>query len=307
MVLDEILLIMIFATTASLAAYVFAPGEEERALRKRIRELRLDHEDPDALEREVLAEPFSRRVLRPALERAVALLVRITPAGYQQRLQVRLREAGNPYGIGSLLLLKVSMTLLFPAALWLIAGARAGTLPLAAAFLFGWQLPDFMLARRAAARRREIARTLPDAIDLLSVSVEAGIGFDGAVQKVSERFAGPLSAEFAQYLKEVRLGRTREDALRSLAERVELPELKTFVAAVVQADRLGVSLSRVLRVQAEQLRQQRRQRAEEAAMKAPVKLVFPLVFFIFPSLLIVLLGPAVIRVMVTFSGGGPGQ
>src|SRR5690606_20026233 len=165
-----------------------------------------------------------------------------------------------------------------------------------------WILPEFWVSRLGTQRRATLSRALPDVLDLLSVSVEAGLGFDGAIQKVSEKFPDPTAAEFGEYLKEVRLGKTREEALRNLAERTGLPELKAFAAARIQADRLGVSLSRVLRVQSDQLRTQRMQRAEEAAMQTPIKMVFPLVFFIFPTIFVVLLGPAIIQLVTNFIG-----
>lgn len=284
---------LVFACTAGITALVLMPGEPTAVARKRLRALRRDTAPADALERQELAEPFTRRVLWPAWQRLAHAVWRHTPAGYRDRLRARLRQAGDPMSPAAFLLAKAAAVGSAGLA-WLAgAGGVAGLACLALA----WWSPDLWLARRAAARRDEIARSLPDVIDLLCVSVEAGIGFDGAVQKVSEKFGGATGAEFTQYLKEVRLGRSREEALRALVERVPLPELRSFAAAVIQAERLGVSLARVLRVQARQLRQRRRQRAEEHAMRVPVKLVFPLVFFIFPSLLAILLGPALIRIL----------
>lgn len=300
---SDLLVAAVFASAASVTAYLLAPDEAQAVTRKRLREIRLHTELPDALERQELSEPFAHRVLRPMAERLVGVLIRVTPAGYRQRLEHRLREAGNPMGVGTFVLTKATATALAALVLVPLLAQRQPLAGVAAAVL-GWSLPDLWLSRVTRARLREISRSLPDVIDLLSVSVEAGTSFDGAVQKVSEKFAGATAREFAEYLKEVRLGRSREEALRALADRVALDELRSFAAAVIQADRLGVSLSRVLRVQASQIRERRRMRAEEQAMRVPVKLVFPLVFFIFPSLLVVLLGPAVIRILTVLTGQG---
>ncbi len=156
--------------------------------------------------------------------------------------------------------------------------------------------PDAWLSRLIAARKKEMSLALPDILDMLTISVEAGLGFDAALSKVVKNFHGALSQEFFRFLQETQLGRSRRDAWRNLAERTNIPEVNSFVLAVLQADVFGVSIGKVLRVQAEEMRTKRRQRAEEIAMKAPVKVVFPLVLCIFPALIIVILGPAGIRI-----------
>lgn len=171
----------------------------------------------------------------------------------------------------------------------------------AAGTVLGLQLPEFWLSRTITRRKKALEKALPDVLDLLSVSVEAGLGFDGAVQKVSEKFSEPTSDEFGSFLKEVRLGKPRADALRNLAQRTGLPDMQTFVAAIIQADQLGVSLSKILRIQSEQMRIKRKQKAEERAMQTPIKLLFPLILFIFPTLFVVILGPLVISFLTTFS------
>lgn len=305
-----LLLWLTFMASATFVTFVVAPSEAEAITRKRIREVRIRAVDPDTVEEERLAEPFVRRVLVPLIEALVARLEKMTPTGVAAKLSRRLRRAGQPLTAGRFLLIKASAALLGGlAATGIVTISAAGTamwkslwIPVWVGVL-GWTLPEFWLSRLATQRRTQLARALPDVLDLLSVSVEAGLGFDGAVQKVSEKFSDPTAAEFGSYLREIRLGKTREAALRNLAERTELPDLKSFAAAVVQADRLGVSLSRVLRIQSEQLRTRRMQRAEEAAMQTPVKMVFPLVLFIFPAIFVVLLGPAVIHVLLTFTAG----
>ncbi|MEX2356006.1 MAG: type II secretion system F family protein [Thermaerobacterales bacterium] len=309
LLLENALLLLVFIGAATFTTFLLAPAEGDAILRKRIREVRLDTADPMTVEERELDEPFSRRVLLPALNRMFRLLERLTPAGVQDKIERRLREAGQPTTAGRYMFVRVTLVfvlagplvareaeaLLFgrPEILGLLVAGAAGGL--------GWVLPEFWLSRLVAQRRKDINKALPDVLDLLCVSVEAGLGFDGAIQKVSEKFGGPTGREFAEYLKEVRLGKTREEALRSLADRAGVPDLQSFAAAVIQADKLGVSLGRVLRLQSEQMRVRRRQRAEEQAMATPIKMLFPLVMFVFPAIFIVLLGPAVIHMMAVFA------
>jgi tight adherence protein C len=149
-------------------------------------------------------------------------------------------------------------------------------------------------------RKKEIIKSLPDAMDLLTITVEAGMGFDGALQKVAEKWSNELSKAFGKVVQEMRLGVIRRDALRNMANNMDVPDVTSFTAAIIQADQLGVSIAKILRVQSEQMRIKRRQRAEEQANKAPIKMLFPMVFLIFPALFVVLLGPAVIILMETF-------
>ena len=160
--------------------------------------------------------------------------------------------------------------------------------------------PDWVLTMKIRSRRESIRSDLPDALDLLAVSVEAGLGFDGAVTKLTEHMSGPLVDEFALTLNEIRVGEARQVALRKLAERVGAPELSNFVRAVIQADQLGISLGRILRVQAADTRHKRQAAAEEKAMKAPIKMLFPTVLLIFPAMFIVILGPAMLNILKVF-------
>ncbi len=185
--------------------------------------------------------------------------------------------------------------------------ARSGswTLPLVLQFvmipiglMFGYTLPEFWLGGRVRKRQHEILLMIPDALDLLTISVRAGLGFDGALGKVVEKLKGPLTEEFRRALAEIRVGKARRDALRDIVARTEVPALTNFIGAIIQAEQLGVSISKVLQVQSEQLRIERRQRAEAMAAKAPIKMLFPLVGCIFPSLFIVILGPAIILIMI---------
>ena len=162
--------------------------------------------------------------------------------------------------------------------------------------------PEFWLGRKIRARSMAMTLQLPDALDLLTISVEAGLGFDAALAKVVEKMYGPLVDEFRQALAEVRMGRSRRDALRDVATRADAQPVSNFIGAIVQAEQLGVPIAKVLQIQSNQLRIERRQRAEEAAAKAPVKMLFPMVGCIFPTIFIVILGPAVVTVMSGNSG-----
>jgi tight adherence protein C len=171
---------------------------------------------------------------------------------------------------------------------------------LAAMALGGLYLPNVWIKTKIRARQSTILKSLPDAIDLLTTSVEAGLGIDAGLGQVSEKVKGPISVELRRVLREMAMGSARKDALKALSDRTGVPDVKLFVNALIQAEQMGVSLGQVIRVQADQMRLKRRQRAEQAAYKAPVKMVFPLVFCIFPSVFVVILGPAVIQVMETF-------
>jgi tight adherence protein C len=167
----------------------------------------------------------------------------------------------------------------------------------------GFYFPDLWLTSKIKSRQKAVFRALPDALDLLNVCVEAGLGFDAAMGKVHEKWEDDLSLEFGRVLQEIRLGKLRREALRDLADRVEVPELTSFIAAVIQSEQLGVSMAKVLRIQSEQMRTRRRQIAEEEAGRAPIKMVFPIGCLIFPSILILLLGPAALTLMTSALGG----
>jgi tight adherence protein C len=166
--------------------------------------------------------------------------------------------------------------------------------------LLGYMMPGIWISRRIKTRKTEITRALPDAIDLLTISVEAGLGFDPALARVVEKWDNGLTRELGRMLSEIRMGASRRDAMREAANRVNVDDLNTFISAVIQADQLGVSISQVLRIQSKQMRQKRRQRAEEQAHKAPLKMLFPMVFLIFPSIYIVILGPAIPTIISAF-------
>ncbi|MDQ4052031.1 MAG: type II secretion system F family protein [Actinomycetota bacterium] len=251
--------------------------------------------------------PFAERVLAPLSDRLVSLGRRLTRADTAERLRHRLDIAGNPPGwdvsrlIGAKALSMVVLGGL--AVVYVLANGTAvpkAALVIVAVGGFGFVLPNLLLYNAGQKRETLMQRALPDALDLLTVSVEAGLGFDAAVMKVAKNTRGPLAEEFARLLQEMQLGVGRGEALRGLAERSTLKDLKTFSLAIVQADQLGVPIGRVLRVQSTEMRLKRRQRAEEQAQKVPVKIMIPLVLFIMPCLLIVVGGPAASQMMNIF-------
>jgi tight adherence protein C len=256
------------------------------------------------LEEMELQQPFMERTLRPLMSRLSGAASRYTSTSFTESTGKRLALAGNPGDIrtadwlgvkvvgavvgGILMFLLFSFLSGFPMSLALgVAGIG-----------IGYIAPEFWLSRRVRKRQHLILLAIPDALDLLTISVRAGLGFDAALGKVVEKMQGPLPDEFRRALAEVRVGKPRREALRDIVPRTEVPALTNFIGAIIQAEQLGVSISKVLQVQSEQLRIERRQRAEEMAAKAPIKMLFPLVGCIFPSLFIVILGPALILIMI---------
>ena len=213
----------------------------------------------------------------------------------------RLLVAGSPWNLqaSEFLAIKGAVTIGLALVGFFIARSILGVLIGA---LSGWLLPDCWLKTKSDRRQVQIQKSLPDTLDLLCVSVEAGLGFDAAVAKVVEKSTGPLAEEFGRLLQEIRMGKPRRAALKDMAHRSQVEDLGTFITAIIQADQLGVSIGNVLNIQSQEMRRKRRQRAEEAAMKAPVKMLFPLIFFIFPALFVVLLGPALIQIMEALQG-----
>ncbi|HHY46600.1 MAG TPA: type II secretion system F family protein [Firmicutes bacterium] len=251
--------------------------------------------------------PITQRLVLPPLRKAAGIIAGFTPQRIRLSLAKSLESSGRPGDIdftGYLVSKMLAAIISFSVTLFLSFSMH---LPSQKAFVVwmcgliaGFMIPDIVIRRRRLAWEKEIRKALPEILDLLTVSMEAGLGFDSAVAKVIEKRSGPLSTELGVLLQEIRVGRPRREALRALAERTRIQEISILVAAIIQAEQLGVGIANTLRVQATQLRLARRQRAEEAAMKAPVKMLFPLVFFIFPTIFIVLLGPAAIQVITTF-------
>jgi tight adherence protein C len=286
-----------------LALAVFLVGEVATSPQRR-RSLALKRAATYGVRRaqpESVVPRFGERVLEPAVERLAALALKLNPKASVEAIGTRLIAAGLAHRIST------SQFLAFKAGLGLagvLAGGASGVTlaPVAGVFLapllgvLGFVGPDTILTVRTRQRRERIRSELPDALDLLAVSVEAGLGLDGAIAKLTEHMHGALVDEFALTLGEMRIGEARSEALKKLAERVPAPEVSAFVRSVIQAEQLGISLGRILRVQAADSRLRRQAAAEERAMKAPIKMLFPTALFIFPAMFVVILGPAFLNI-----------
>lgn len=256
-----------------------------------------------------LQQPFMERVVIPIIRKIGELSVRFTPEKLLQETALKLELAGNPGRIDAATFLATRFVgaALFGGLLLLIGNLPTVDWPLARVFLvsgiftvLGFFFPQLWLQSRINRRQNEVRKAMPDALDLLTICVEAGLGFDAAMSKVSEKWENELSILFGRAIREVQLGKTQREALRDMADRVGLPELTSFVAAVIQSQILGVSLAKVLRIQSDQMRIRRRQRAEEEAHKAPVKMIIPMALLTFPSILIILMAPAGFQIAAAF-------
>jgi tight adherence protein C len=252
-------------------------------------------------------ENFRRRAVEPLLTGLARGVLRLNPKASVESITLKLLAAGfgrtiSPTAYLATKALLAGLGVPIGVSLGATAGKAVGGVLLFALMFaaIGFFLPDALVTMRARGRKDGIRAELPDALDLLAVSVEAGMGFDGAIQKLAENMDGPLVEEFALMLGEVRIGESRENALKKMAERVAIPEVSAFTRSIVQADQLGISLGRILRVQAADTRMRRQSAAEEKAMKAPIKMLFPTVIFIFPAMFIVILGPAFLNLSKFF-------
>ena len=301
--------VLLIAAIAAIAVLVLTWGLSGRSSSRNVVQQRLDQlvVQPKSLEEMELQQPLGERVLRPMVQRLSRLANRGDTGGVIARADAKLERAGYPGGLRGADWMGVKLLVMIVAAVGLgLLGLLIGKVQLA--FMFGivgaglgYMMPEFWLGGKAKKRSFAMVLQLPDALDLLTISVEAGLGFDAALAKVVEKMDGPLVNEFRQALAEIRMGRTRRDALRDVVARADSQPISNFIGAIVQAEQLGVPIAKVLQIQSQQLRIERRQRAEELAAKAPVKMLFPMVGCIFPTIFIVILGPAIITVM-----SGPG-
>lgn len=298
------------------AALVFIglrnPGsEDDRLLQSRLEEFNQRGEKID-LEKIELSLPFQERIIYPTARKLGELAVKFTPQNALQSISRKLELAGSPGRLdptvflalqfiaavffGGIILLAVT----FGQATWPI-GQRM--LAILGGAIVGFLFPQIWLTSRINRRQKEIRKSMPDALDLLTICVEAGLGFDAAMAKVAEKWESELSLAFARVIQEIQLGKIRREALRDMADRIGISEMTSFVAAVIQSEQLGVSMAKVLRIQSDQMRVRRRQAAEEEAHKAPVKMLIPMALLIFPSLIIVLMTPAALKLMNSAMAG----
>jgi tight adherence protein C len=298
----------VFVSLTIALTVIGVTTQERKSVGRSLAALQALTSAPDEMTKE-LDKPFHERVVEPFLARFIVLGRRFTPADKTQRINHRLDVAGNPPGwsvdrVAGLKL--VGFAVMLP--LSIVATMLLGLSSVVMVFvcvgvsMLGFMAPDYYIFQKGRERSDQMQRDLPDALDLLTISVEAGLAFDSALSRVAKSTDGPLAAEFARVLQEMNIGMGRAEAMRALGDRTHIPELKSFVTAMVQADAFGIPIGQVLRVQSSEMRVKRRQRAEEKAQKVPVKILFPLIFFILPTLFIVVMGPGVISMMNSFSG-----
>jgi tight adherence protein C len=302
-ILIAIVLVVVIAVVA-VSWRNNAQGEGDDPLQARLAEF-IQRGDVTSLEEIELSQPFSQRVLVPLINRIGEISARFTPQRAIQSTARQMELAGNPWPIDAATFLAIRFILgviLGGLAVVAFIGSTtwSGTdkaMLIGGAAFGGFFLPHIMLATRVTRRQKEIRKAMPDALDLLTICVEAGLGFDAAMSKVAEKWETELSMAFARVIREVQLGKVRRDALKDMADRLGIAEMTSFVAAIIQSEQLGVSMARVLRIQADQMRVKRRQRAEEEAHKAPIKMIIPMALLIFPTIMIIILTPAAIQIM----------
>ena len=293
--------VVIGASVASLTFVIGSVTTERAEVRESLRRLE-GYQIQDVRDQEMLA-PVSERVIEPLLDGLSGVARRFTPAGFGEGIAQKLVLAGNPPSLNVDKILVMKLLGIVSVVVWaplILVGLKfSGMMGLVAiAILWGvsFMYPDVLLNRKIEERQKDISRKLPDILDLLVISVEAGLGFEQALDRTTIAIPGALSDEFRRMLHEVRIGSTRSDAMRAMATRTDVPELRNFIMAMLQADTFGVSISRLLRSQAEEMRVHRRLKVQEQAQKAPVKMLFPLVFCIFPSIFVVIIGPTIIQI-----------
>ena len=281
-----------------------AQGEEDDPLQASLAEF-IQRGDVTSLEEIELSQPFAERVIVPVIRRIGEFSARFTPQKAIQDTARRLELAGNPWPIDAATFLAIRFILAVVLGGFLVAvvlisppsNPSDNFMYIGGATFAGFFLPHLMLTSRITRRQKEIRKAMPDALDLLTICVEAGLGFDAAMSKVAEKWENELSLAFARTIREVQLGKVRREALKDMSDRLGLPEMTSFVAAIIQSEQLGVSMAKVLRIQSDQMRVKRRQFAEEEAHKAPVKMIIPMALLIFPSIMIIILTPAAIQIM----------
>lgn len=305
-----VVFLLIVAAVVALLIVGFRTSSDYDPLEERLAQYVGEAEVTTNLEQIEMSVPFTERVLLPMAQRFAQFTMQFTPQEALEKTHRQLDLAGSPPGLtpslfwllrfGAMfalsLILVIVLNISHQKPLFIILGLLGGA-------VIGFMLPQMWLASKIKRRQEEIVRALPDALDLMSICVSAGLGFDQAMQKVYEKWDNQLALAFGRVVQEIQLGKSRREALRSMAESMDVPDVTTFVGSIIQADQLGVSISKVLNIQAAQMRVKRRQRAQEKAQQAPVKMTIPTVLFIFPSIWLVLLAPAAVQLYKTLFGG----
>ena len=316
-VLVGLILLVVFLATA-LIIIGLRERRKSDPLERRLAEF-VARGETATLEEIELSQPFSERVLVPFARKLGELVVRFTPQNALQTTAHKLELAGSPRGLEPATFWAIRIIIAVVIVAFLLFIYSVGSLDwswfrkvliLAIFAVLGFYIPELLLTSRIQRRQKEIRKAMPDALDLLTICVEAGLGFDGALQRVYEKWDNELSLAFGRVIREIQLGKLRREALRDMADRIGIPEMSSFIAAVIQSEQLGVSLAKVLHIQADQMRIKRRQLAEEMAHKAPIKMLIPMALLIFPSICIVLMTPSVLMLMRSALGsilfrGGP--
>ncbi len=306
MIIAIILGVAVIGAVVLVVAGIRSP-EAKNPIQSRLAEYSA-RDEPVTLEEIELSEGFQERILVPMLNRIGKLAARFTPQATLESAKKRLETAGLQIEPAFFLSLRFVLAGLFGGAILLvfIIGHRSFLQGLGLTVLFaglGFFFPDLWLRSRVSRRQKGIFRAMPDALDLLTICVEAGLGFDAAMAKVHEKWENDLALEFGRVIQEIRLGKLRREAMRDMSDRLQVREMTSFVAAIIQSEQLGVSMAKVLRIQSDQMRVRRRQMAEEEAHKLPIKMIFPIALLIFPSIMVILLGPAGATLMGSRLGG----
>lgn len=305
--LSLINLVCVFGAVFVSVFFIFGILENEKMkMKHRVTEV-VGPETPVPIRQQELSFPLYQRFIKPMLSGIFGVFMKYIPAVNEEVSAKRLSEAGKPYNLlpREVMVIKYMMTLAFAIGIRLLLQNSGKShiqnlVMIIAGCIFGWLLPDVLINSKGRRRKEQVSKELPEVLDLLTVCIEAGLGFDGAIKKVVDKSNGVLSDEMFIVLEEIRMGTPRRDALRDMADRLAVDDFSNFVGSVIMAEQLGISIGKVLRLQSKEVRLKRRQRIEELAMKAPVKMLIPMVFFIFPAIFVVLLGPAAIQIMRAF-------
>ncbi len=280
-------------------------SSDEAALQARLEELSKRGEQVD-LEKLELSQPFTERIIYPVARKLGEVAIKFTPQNALQSITKKLELAGasQQFEPSMFLLAQIFCAVAFGGVIMAVFSLKENPMPPSQSILYGlgfgiigYFFPQLYITSKITSRQKQIRKAMPDALDLLTICVEAGLGFDAAMAKVSEKWQTELSLSFARVIQEVQLGKLRREAMRDMAERIGIPEMTSFVAAVIQSEQLGVSMAKVLHIQADQMRTKRRQHAEEEAHKAPLKMLIPMGLLIFPALMVTLMTPAALRLI----------
>jgi tight adherence protein C len=300
-----VVIVLVLGGAAALVVIGLRDPKGSDPLQDRLAEF-AERGETASLEEIELSQPFTERIILPVARKFGELAVRFTPQNALQSTMRKLELAGNPRGLDPtifwalrfILALGVGGLFLFLFSLGAPSWGWLRKLGITGLFvLLGFYIPELLLTSKIQRRQKAVRRAMPDALDLLTICVEAGLGFDGAMAKVTDKWDNELSLSFGRVIREIQLGKLRREALRDMADRLGIPEMTSFVAAVIQSEQLGVSMAKVLRIQSDQMRVKRRQLAEEEAHKAPIKMLIPMALLIFPSICIILMTPAILMLV----------